>query len=104
MMIIDSNGNYALVEGTQKPQTSEHPVYQARIEVALPVGVWPFAPTSGHNLARFARVANTPAKQDEFQKELTLYLKKYGPTVANLFTGRYAVELDLTIPEEALNV
>lgn len=102
-MIIDVNGQYAYTAGTMKAQTSSHPVYQARIDLALPQGTWLFAPpTAGHTLQRFAKAGNTQAKQDEFQKELSLYLAKYGSAVVNTFTGRYALELDMTIPQGVL--
>lgn len=103
-MVIDANGEYELMPGNKKPKTSEHPVYQARIEIALPVGGWLFAPNDGHNLARFSRAANTAHKREEFQKELSLYLKKYGPVVTDLLVGRNAVEIDMTIAQGALNV
>lgn len=104
MNIIDSNGEYVYVDGTKMLASSDHPVFKARIEVALPKGAWLYAPNAGHELTRFQRQAKTNAKVEEFQKELKLYLKPYGPVVTDRLLARDAVSMNLQIAEDALNV
>jgi hypothetical protein len=103
MIVIDQNGRYAYVAGTKVPQTSDHPVYKARVALALPQGSWLYSPTSGHQLARFARVKETQAKIDEFQKELVHYLSKYPAVAKDRLVARGSVTLSLEIKQEVLN-
>jgi hypothetical protein len=104
MIAINSVGEYVYVAGTKRPLVTEHPVYQARVEVALGQGTWLYAPTAGHTLARFDNAAKTDAKVEEFQKELSFYLRRYGPEVTERLLSRFAVDLKLQIAEDALNV
>ncbi len=104
MNIINSDGEYEMVSGTQTPKQSDHPVYKARIDLALSRGSWLCAPTQGHDLGRFTRVRQTEEKAQEFQKEVAFYLKKYGPETVDLLTQRGAVTLDLKIAKDALDV
>lgn len=101
MLIVDENGNYKYVSGTKTLEKSEHPVYQARIEVALGEGTWLCAPNSGHQLARFKKVHLTQDKREEFEKELRFYLKKYGPEVAADAAARFEHSVKVTIAENA---
>jgi len=52
--IINEQGDYDYVEGTKTLKESDHPVYQARIELGLGVGTWLYAPAAGPH-ARAAR-------------------------------------------------
>lgn len=104
MMIVDTQGRYSMIEGTRRPKNSEHPVHQARIEMALDRGSWWFAPNQGHDLARFKRVSNSDHKREELQKEVAFYLKKYGPQVAQTFADRTTITERVVIAEDALNV
>jgi hypothetical protein len=101
--IIDSSGNYAFVPGTRTLQQSDHPVFEARIEVALGQNTWPYAPNAGHTLARFQNEGQSDDKVEEFQKELLYYLDGYGPDVVDLLVERGGVSIDLNISEDALN-
>lgn len=103
MIIVDQNGNIATVPGTLVPTDSEHPVYQARIAVALEIGGWALAATSGQNLKRFKQKKASAANVDEFRKELTAYLKKYGAQVTNLISNRQFTEADFTVPKGVLS-
>lgn len=104
MPIIDENGLYAYVPGTPIVQTSTHPVYRARIELALTVGSWIGDPAAGSNLGRFKRVRASSHQIDEFEKELAFYLQNYDPTVIDELISQGAVQTDLSIAEDALDV
>lgn len=103
MLIVDSNGDYAVVAGSRTLDTSEHPVYQARIEVALMIDSWLYAPAEAQDLARFKAARETPAAVDEFKKELLFGLKKYSPEVVSQFADRGAVSFGLQISQDALD-
>jgi len=103
MPIIDENGNYAYVGSTKVLQTSDHPVYQARIELALTLGSWIGAPNAGSNLGRFKNVRASAHEIDEFEKELAFYLQNYNPTLVDEIVSRGAVQVDLSITEDALS-
>lgn len=103
MIAINSVGEYAYVDGTKKPLVTKHPVYQARVEIALGRGTWLYAPDEGHDLARFARAHKSDAKVEEFEKELSFYLRRYGPEVTSRLLARHSVSLNLQIAEDALN-
>ncbi|MFV8250253.1 hypothetical protein [Bdellovibrio bacteriovorus] len=103
MNIINSEGEYEKIPGTQSLKKSNHPVYKARIDIALGVGTWVCAPTAGNNLGRFARARQTEEKVQEFQKEVAHCLKVYGPETVGVFTARGALTLDLKIAKDALN-
>lgn len=104
MNIINADGEYEIVPGTQSLKQSDHPVYKARIDIALGRGAWLCAPTEGHDLGRFARVRQTEEKIQEFQKEVAFYLSKYGPSVSDVFSKRGSLTFDLKIAKDALNV
>jgi hypothetical protein len=97
--IIDEQGNYRTVGGSLYPTTSTHPVYKARVSLALPQNTWLYAPTSGHNFDAYKNAKATPEKILEFEKNVKLYLKPYGPSVTSIFTGRGKLEIDFTIPQ-----
>jgi hypothetical protein len=103
MWIIDASGNYQMVPGTGTVDTSDHPVYRARIEVALGQNTWPCRPLDGHQLAKYDRAAQTNGNIDKFQKELLLYLNKYGAAVKSLLGARGAVSMGLEISDGVLS-
>jgi hypothetical protein len=102
MNYIDGNGDYAFIPGTRRLDSSDHPVYRARNEVALGQGEWIHAPERGHQLARFKTVKQSQSKVEEFRKELALYLSKYGPKVTDALVTRGGVTLTLEIKDSAL--
>jgi hypothetical protein len=104
MPIIDGDGKYVYVDNTRMLKTSSHPVYRARIEVALGLGEWIGAPNAGHQLARFKRVRESQHQVEEFQKALSFYLENYSPDVLDALVTRGGVTLNLNIREGALNV
>lgn len=104
MKIIDESGNYKMIEGTRTVETSDHPVYQARIEVALGLGKWPYAANRGHQLAKFNQADQTEVSMEEFRKELLLYLDRYDPVTRSILGERGAVTMNLEISKDALNV
>lgn len=104
MLIVNADGEYEYASETRTPKASDHPVYKARIELALGAGEWLYAPTSGHDLKKYETAKQTDAKIEEFQKDLAFYLEKYGPVVTDLLTARGKVSLNLQIAEDALNV
>jgi hypothetical protein len=79
MPIIDEEGKYVYVENTRLLKLSTHPVYRARIEVALEQGTWIGAPQAGSQLGRFRRVRQSEHQVEEFQKALAYYLSAYPP-------------------------
>jgi hypothetical protein len=104
MIVINQNGQYAFQPGTKLPLTATHPVYRARVAIALPQGAWLYAPAAGHHLSRFARVKQTQAQVDAFQKELLQYLSVYPAHQISRLIAREGVSLNLEIAEGALNV
>lgn len=103
MLVIDQEGEYAYVPGTKTLKTSSHPVYQARIEIALPKGSWLYAPSSGHNLARFQRSKQSQQTIDEFRKELSHYLARYSPDVKSQLVDRGGVTINMEIKDGVLS-
>ena len=103
MPIVDGNGRYVYVDGTATLKQSKHPVFKARIDLALGQNTWLYAPTQGHDLDRYKQERETAAKVQEFQKELTFYLEKYSPSVSNLLTARGVINMQLKIDENALS-
>jgi hypothetical protein len=103
MLIINGEGEYEYEEGTRQLKASEHPVYEARIDLALGRGSWLYAPAEGHDLEKYAQAKQSAAKIDEFQKDLAYYLDRYDPRVADLLGKRGAVSLNLEIAAEALD-
>lgn len=104
MPIINGDGRYEYVDNTRMVKTSAHPVYRARIEVALGLGEWIGAPKRGHLLSRFKRVRQSEHQIEEFQKALTFYLEDYAPDVIDTLVTRQGVTTDLEIKEGALDV
>jgi hypothetical protein len=104
MPIIDELGHYVYVDNTKKIQTSNHPVYRARIEIALGQGQWIGAPKAGHQLARFGRVRQSQHQIEEFEKALAFYLSRYSPEVVDTLVTRQGVTTDLKIKQGALDV
>jgi hypothetical protein len=104
MPIIDVNGKYSYVTNTRMLATSTHPVYRARIEMALGQGDWIGAPSAGHQLARFKRAHQSQHQIDEFKKALAYYLSAYSPDVVDTLVTQDGVTMDLEIKESALVV
>lgn len=102
MTIVDENGKFKVLEGTLKTVENIHPVYKARIALALPKGAWLHAPDSGHELSIYAQSKATPEKVEEFQKSAKLYLTPYGPQVTNVFVNRGLLSLQINITRETL--
>lgn len=103
MNVVDENGDYKLVTGTKTNLQSDHPVYQARIEMALGKGKWCFAPNRGHQLKTFDRVNQSSAQIESFEKELRLYLSKYDPETIEVLSSRGLSQFNLEIKEDALD-
>jgi hypothetical protein len=98
MIIVDSDGNFEVEPGTLKPIVSTNPVYGARMALGLPQGEWLYAPADvGHTLSNYKRVKATPAKTEEFQKAVKLYLAPYGDDVISRYLTRGNIILDLNI-------
>lgn len=102
MPIIDAAGKYVYVENTRTIETSNHPVYQARIEVALGLGEWIGAPREGHKLASFKRAKQSQHKIEEFRKSLEFYLDSYSPDVIDTLVAQGGVTMDLEIRGDIL--
>ena len=103
MAIINSDGNYVMQDGTLTIKQSKHPVYKARIDLALGKNTWLYAPSSGHDLEKYKNEHESSAKIQEFQKELAFYLSKYSPDVTDLLINRGAVNIQLQIDENVLS-
>jgi hypothetical protein len=103
MSVIDENGLFKVEPGTLKTVDEAHPVWKARIALALPKGQWLFAPTKGHDLVTYQTVKESATKVEEFQKSVRLYLAPYGPEVVSRFTARGSLTLQLKITKETLN-
>lgn len=103
MIIVDGNGNIQTLPGTLVPAQSDHPVYKARIAVALGIGAWALAATSGQNLARFKNKKASASNVDEFNKELKSYLAPYGATLVSQVQSRQFTEADFNVPKGVLN-
>ena len=103
MIIITPQGDYALIEGTKTLETSDHPVYQAQIELAIATKKWIGAPNAPVPLAPFLRAKQTDIKVDEYKKELAFYLQKYDPAVQEAVVSRSNTVFDLIIAEDAFN-
>jgi hypothetical protein len=102
MPIIDELGRFRVIEGTLKPIESEHPVYKARIAVAIDKGSWLHAPATGHTLGVYAKGKATAQKSDEFQKSAALYLAPYGPEVIGRLVKRGELSIAFRITRETL--
>jgi hypothetical protein len=103
MKIINESGDYTYIDSTRTVKTSDHPVHQARIELALAQGHWAFAPNRGHQLKKFQTLDQTPSNMQSFRKELLLYLDKYSPEVQEAFGERGLVDMALNIDKEISN-
>ena len=97
MIVVNEAGEFQVEDGTLKPVVSNNPVYGARMALGLPLGEWLFAPTQGHTLANYRNVKATPAKIEEFQKAVKLYLAPYGDEVISRYLQRGQIDLNLNI-------
>ncbi len=103
MIVITNQGDYELIPGTKTIKTSDHPVFQAQIEVHLAVQRWIGSPNSPTPLARFDRAKQSVIKVDEYRKELAFYLQKYSPEVQDAVVKRSNVVFGAVIAEDAFN-
>lgn len=103
MIIISNQGDYEFIEGTKTLKTSDHPVYQAHIELHLASEKWIGAPNASAPLARFNREKQSAIKTDEYRKELAFYLQKYSPEVQETAVARSSAEYGVTIAEDAFD-
>jgi len=100
---IDVDGKIIVDEGTLNPKSSEHPVWLARVALALNKGDWLYAPNSGHELKRFNNVKATESKIQEFEKEVKFYLSPYGPQITDRFTSRGVSSIQALITRETIS-
>jgi len=103
MIIISNQGDYEFITGTKTLKTSDHPVFQAQIELHLAITPWVGSPSSPQPLARFNRSKQSVIKVDEYQKELAFYLQKYSPEVQDAVIKRTSTEFGAVIREDAFN-
>lgn len=103
MRVIDEQGKFKVEDGTLKGVDSPHPVWKARIALALPQGEWLHAPLKGHNLNVYKQAKASKEKVEEFQKSVNLYLTPYGPEVLSRFIARGSLSLQVMITKETLN-
>lgn len=101
MIVIGTNGQYEVQENTKTLRSSDHPVYQAQIEINLARGSWIGAPDKGHNIA--PRVRQSEAALEEFRKEVRTYLSKYDPETQEMAINRSGATLPVLIPRESSN-
>ena len=103
MIIISTEGDYQFIEVTKTLETSDHPVYQAQIEVNLALKKWIGAPSATQPLEKFNRAKQSVIKVDEFRKELGFYLQKYAPDVQEAVIDRAKTIFNLRIDKDAFN-
>lgn len=103
MKIVDEFGRFEVESNTLKAKLSVHPVYKARVALALGKGTWLHAPSEGHGLAIYGQRKATDQKLDEFMKVLKLYLSKYGPEVVNQYSTRSNIQALINITRETTN-
>lgn len=103
MIIITDQGDYELIAGTKTLKTSEHPVFQAQIELHLATTPWIGSPNSPQPLDRFRRAKQSVIKTDEYNKELAFYLQKYSPDVQQAVVERSNATFEALIAEDAFN-
>lgn len=103
MAVVDELGRFLVDEGTLKVMESAHPVYKARIAIALDKGAWLHAPTKGHELAVYAQRRASVSKLEEFEKSAKLYLAPYGPEVVERMIRRGQLSFNLNITKETIN-
>ena len=100
-MIVIRNGQYLTEEGTQNLVTSNHPAYQAQVEVSLPRGEWIGAPDAGLNLDK--RVKQSERQVEEARKQIGFYLQKYSPDIRDTISERFSGVFPIVIEEDAFN-
>lgn len=101
-IIVDKNGEY-LRDQDGRLRTSDYSAHRARVELGLPVSSWLHAPTNGHNLKKYNTVKKTPVEQEDFEKHIVGYLKKYSPDVVSRLYDRSQLLLKLNIIEDESN-
>ena len=101
MIIVGTDGQYQLKPGTKTLDTSDHPVFQAQIEVNLRQGSWIGSPGSGHSLG--IREKQSTDIVNEFRKELRFYLNKYDPDVREAAIKRSEAVIPVVVAEDAFD-
>lgn len=101
-IIVDSNGEY-LRDQDDRLRTSDYSAHRARVELGLQKGSWLHAPSRGHDLKKYNTVKKTPVEQEDFEKHVTGYLKKYSPDVVSRLYDRSQFNLKLDINEDNIN-
>lgn len=103
MIIVNGSGDYERVEGTLTLKKSEHPAYQAAIEIRLGQGQWIGAPANGHLLKQFDTRRMSEAQKDAYRKQLSFYLRKYSPQIRTEIIARFIANSEVRIAEDAFN-
>jgi len=103
VIIIDENGDYELIEGTKTLKTSDHPVFQAQIELNIATKKWIGAPNAPAPLAKFERTKQSEQNIQLYDKELRFYLQKYSPEEIEIAVSRQAVTFTGIVREDAFN-
>jgi len=101
LIIIDTVGQYQFIEGTKTLETSDHPVFQAQVELNLRQGQWIGAPGSGHNLPVRSKLSDDDV--ESYRKELRFYLTKYDPDIREAAIKRASAVIPVIIREDAFN-
>lgn len=97
MIVIGTDGQYKKVDGTGTLLESDHPVYQAQIELNLRRGSWIGAPNAGHDIP--LREKQSAGQIELFRKEIRFYLQKYSPEVIDQALQRSGVIEAVVIDE-----
>jgi len=103
VIIIDNQGDYEVEPGTRNLKTSDHPVFQAHIELHLGFETWIGAPNAPAPLKKFNQEKQSEQKVDLFEKELGFYLQKYSPEDIERAVDRQSVAFTGLIREDAFD-
>ncbi len=104
MIIVSNDGDYELEEGTRILKESNHPVFQAQIELHIATESWIGAPNAPTPLAKFLRSKQSEQNIELYDKELRFYLQKYSPEEVEIAVSRASVEFTKRVREDAFNV
>jgi hypothetical protein len=100
---IDESGKIIVNDGTLMPEMSAHPVWKARVSLALPKSKWLYAPDNGHELDKYQNMKASEQRIQEFEKEVKFYLQPYGPQTVDRFTSRGAFSIETLITRETIS-
>jgi len=104
MIIISDQGDYEFIEGTKTLKKSNHPVFQAQVELHIATKSWIGAPNAPTPLAQFLRSKQSEENIELYDRELRFYLQKYSPEEVEIAVSRASVEFISEIREDAFNV